>query len=81
VGIKELRQCNQKQKESMRSYTGRFTKLLNAAEDFSIDREIDTFSGGIRRESYIEELGHLKPKTIIKLMEIVNSWVDGEEHM
>ncbi|KAK1680233.1 hypothetical protein QYE76_041081 [Lolium multiflorum] len=33
VGIEELRSCQQKQKESMRSYIGRFTKLLNAAED------------------------------------------------
>ncbi|KAK1662699.1 hypothetical protein QYE76_050858 [Lolium multiflorum] len=48
VGIEELRHCQQKQKESMRSYIGRFTKLLNAAEDVSVDRAIDAFSDGIR---------------------------------
>ncbi|KAK1698003.1 hypothetical protein QYE76_014700 [Lolium multiflorum] len=50
VGIEELRSCQQKQKESMRSYIGRFTKLLNAAEDVSVDRAIDAFSDGVRRE-------------------------------
>jgi hypothetical protein len=81
VGIEELRQCNQKPKESMLSYIGCFTKLLNAAEDVSMDRAIDAFSDGIRRESYVEELGLLKPKTITKLMEIANSWADGADHV
>jgi hypothetical protein len=61
VGIEELRQCHQKPKESMRAYIGRFTKLLNVVEDVSVDRAIDAFSDGIRRESYIEELGLKKP--------------------
>jgi hypothetical protein len=65
----------------MRAYIGRFTKLLNAAEDVSFDRAIDAFSDGIRRESYIEELGRKKPKTITKLMEIANSWADGEDNV
>jgi hypothetical protein len=81
VGIEELHHCQQKPKESMRTYIGRFTKLLNAAEDVFVDREIDAFSDGIRRESYIEELGRKKPKTITKLMEIANSWADGEDHV
>ncbi|KAK1669586.1 hypothetical protein QYE76_057745 [Lolium multiflorum] len=81
VGIEELRNCQQKQKESMRSYIGRFTKLLNTAEDVSVDRAIDAFSDGVRRESYIEELGRKKPKTITKLMEIANSWADGEDNV
>ncbi|KAK1602749.1 hypothetical protein QYE76_016411 [Lolium multiflorum] len=81
VGIEELRHCRQKPRESMRTYIGRFTKLLNAAEDVSVNRAIDAFSDGIRRESYIEELGRKKPKTITKLMEIANSWTDGEDHL
>jgi hypothetical protein len=81
VGIEELRQCHQKPKESIRSYIGCFTKLLNAAEDVSVDRAIDAFSDGIRREFYIEELGRKKPKTITRLMEIANSWDDGEDHV
>jgi hypothetical protein len=81
VGIEELHHCQQKPKESMRMYIGRFTKLLNAAEYVFVDREIDAFSDGIRRESYIEELGRKKPKTITKLMEIANSWADGEDHV
>jgi hypothetical protein len=81
IGIEELRQCHQKPRESMRAYIGRFTKVLNAAEDVSIDRAIDAFSDGIRREAYIEELCRKKPKTITKLMEIANSWADGEDHV
>ncbi|KAK1649456.1 hypothetical protein QYE76_067261 [Lolium multiflorum] len=81
VGIKELQHCQQKPKESMRAYVGRFTKLLNAAEDVSVDRAIDAFSDGIRRETCIEELGRKKPKTITKLMEIANSWADGEDNV
>ncbi|KAK1649261.1 hypothetical protein QYE76_067066 [Lolium multiflorum] len=80
VGIDELRHCQQKPKESMRAYIGRFTKLLNTVEDVSVDRAIDAFSDGIRRESYIEELGRKKPKTITKLMEIAKSWADGEDN-
>jgi hypothetical protein len=65
----------------MRTYIRRFTKLLNVAEDVSVDRAIDAFSDGIRQESYIEELGRNKPKTITKLMEIANSWADREDHI
>jgi hypothetical protein len=48
----------------MHSYIEHFTKLLNAAEDVSIDRAIDAFSDGIRRESYVEELNRKKPKLL-----------------
>jgi hypothetical protein len=65
----------------MHAYIGHFIKLLNVAEDVSVGREIDAFSDGIRRESYIEELGRKKPKTITKLMEIANSWADGEDQV
>jgi hypothetical protein len=81
VEIEELQYCQQKPRESMRTYIECFTKLLNAAKNISVDREIDAFSDGIRRESYIEELGRKKPKTITKLMEIANSWADGEDHV
>jgi hypothetical protein len=81
IGMEELRQCHQKPKELMHSYIGRFTKLMNAAEDVSVDRAIDAFSDGIRRESYVKELDRKKSKTITKLMELANSWADGEDHV
>ena len=65
----------------MRTYVVRFTKLLDAAVNGSVDRAIDAFSDGIRREKHIEELGRLKPKTITELMEIANSWADGEDYV
>jgi hypothetical protein len=37
--------------ETMRAYIGCLTKLLNAVEDVSVDRKIDTFNDGIQRES------------------------------
>lgn len=80
MGIDDLRQCRQKPDESMRSYVSRFTKILNAAVNVSVDRAIDVFNDGIRRETHIEELGRRKPKTITELMEIANGWADGEDH-
>ena len=65
----------------MHTYIARFTKLLNVVVNVSVDRAIDAFSDGIRREKHIEELGRLKPKTITELMEIANSWADGEIHV
>ncbi|KAK1679325.1 hypothetical protein QYE76_040173 [Lolium multiflorum] len=65
----------------MRAYAGRFTKLLSSCQRCFVDRAIDAFSDGIRRETYIEELGRKKPKTITKLMEIANSWADGEDNV
>src|SRR3954467_5847472 len=63
----------------MRSYVARFTKILNEVVSISVDRAVDAFSEGIRRESLIEELGRRKPKTITELMEIANGWADGED--
>ena len=65
----------------MSAYVARFTKLLNSAVDVLVDRAIDAFSDGIRRERHIEELGWLKPKNITKLMEIANGWADGVDHV
>ena len=61
AGIDDLRRCRQKQDEPMRSYVSRFTKILNEAVNVSVDRAIDAFSEGIRRETHIEELGRRKP--------------------
>src|SRR3954464_8666559 len=63
----------------MRSYVARFTKILNEAVSISVDRAVDAFSKGIRRDSHIEELGRRKPKTVTELMEIANGWADGED--
>src|SRR4051812_34531301 len=68
AGIDELRQCNQRKDEPMRSYVARFTKILNEAVSILVDRAVDAFSEGIRRESHFEEL-----------VEIANGWADGED--
>jgi hypothetical protein len=55
VGIEELRHYQQKSRESMRTYIGLFTKLLEVGEDVSVDRAINAFSDDIPRKSYIED--------------------------
>ena len=79
ASIEELRACKQKSNESIRSYIGRWTILKNAAEGISEERAIDAFNAGIRRRELKEELGRVKPKTIAHLMDIANSWADGED--
>ena len=46
---------------------------------FSEERAIDAFTNEVRRRELKEELGRKRPKTIVRLMEIANSWADGED--
>src|SRR5215216_9680 len=79
ASIEELRCCQQKSGESLRSYIQRWSIIKNSAENISEDRTIDAFNGGVRRRELRKELGHSKPKTIDHLMEIANRWADGED--
>ena len=79
ASIEELRCCQQRSGESLRSYIQRCSIIKNSAENISKDRGIDAFKGGVRRIELRKELGHSKPKTIDHLMEIANQWADGED--
>ena len=72
ASIEELRCCQQRSGESLRSYIQRWSIIKNSAENISEDRAIDAFNGGVRRMELREELGRSKPKTIDHLMEITN---------
>jgi hypothetical protein len=63
----------------MRSYIQRWSIIKNLAENVYDEREIDAFSNGLRRKDFIEELGRANPKTIAQLMDIANTWEDGED--
>ena len=45
----------------------------------SEERAIDAFRDGVKRPDFKEKLGRVKPKTLDQLMEIANSWADGED--
>lgn len=71
----------QKKNEPVHSYIQRFSKLLNSAEDVSVDRVIDAFDHGLIRVDFQEDLGQRNPKTIAQLMNLANKWADGEDHI
>ena len=79
ASIEELRCCQQRSGESLRSYIQRWSIIKNSTENISKDRAIDAFNGGVRRMELREELGRSKPQTIDHLMEIANRWADGED--
>jgi hypothetical protein len=48
-------------------------------EDVSDERAVDAFLAGLRRSNLVEELGRTRPRTVPKLMEVANRFVDGED--
>src|SRR4051812_5706879 len=79
ASIEELRACTQRTRESIRSYILRWSTTKNCAAHISEERAIDAFRDGVKRQDFKEELGRVKPKTLDHLMEIANSWADGED--
>jgi hypothetical protein len=53
--------------------------IKNSAEDVSDERAIDTFSAGLHRSDFVEEVGRTKPRTVSKLMEVANRFTNGED--
>src|SRR3954466_8841997 len=53
--------------------------LKNSAEDISDESAIDTFRRGLQRVEFKEQLGQMKVRTLAKLLELANSWADGED--
>jgi hypothetical protein len=44
----------------------------NSVVDVSDERAIDAFTLGLRRGDLVEEMGRIKPRTILELMDIAN---------
>jgi hypothetical protein len=70
-----MQQCN----ESLLSYILWWSIIKNSTDDVSDKRAIDAFMIGLQRPDLAEKMGWIKPKTVAKLMDIVNRFVDGED--
>jgi hypothetical protein len=49
------------------------------AVEVSDERAIDAFIIGLRRGDLVEEMGMIKPKTVLDLMDVANRFADGED--
>jgi hypothetical protein len=75
----ELKACTQKTGETLRSYIKRWSVIKNSVQDVSDERAIDAFTQGIRRADFTKEMDRIKPKIVVKLMEVENRFADGED--
>ena len=53
--------------------------LKNSAEDISDESAIDAFRRGLQRVEFKEQLRQMKVRTLARLLELANSWADGED--
>jgi hypothetical protein len=79
ASLEEIKSCIQKKDETLRSYIQRWSVIKNSAEDVSDERAVDAFSVGLRRLDLVEEIGRTKPRTVSKLIEVANRFIDGED--
>jgi hypothetical protein len=76
---KELKACTQKIGETLRSYIKCWSVIKNSVQDVSDKRAIDAFTQGLRRADFAKEMGWIKPKIVVELMEVENRIADGED--
>jgi hypothetical protein len=69
----------QRRDKTLRSYIQRWSVINNSAKDISNERAIDAFSAGLRRSNLVEEVGRIKPRIVLELMEVANIFADGED--
>jgi hypothetical protein len=74
--LEEVKSSIQKRDETLRSYIQCWSVIKNSAEDISDKRAIDAFSARLRRSDLIEEIGRIKPRAVLELMEIANRFAD-----
>ena len=79
VTIGDLRACRQRPNEKLRRYIQSWTALKNNAENISDETAVDSFTNGLLRKDLVEYIGRVKVTTLSHLMEVANSWADGEE--
>jgi hypothetical protein len=63
----------------LHSYIQSWSIIKNSSENVSDERAIDAFSFGLCRLDLIEELGRIRPRTVLEVMEVANRFVDGED--
>jgi hypothetical protein len=69
----------QRRDKTLRSYIQRWSVIKNSEEGVSDERAIDAFSAGLRCSDLIEEIGRIKPRTVLELIEVANRFADGED--
>ena len=79
ASLEELRACKQVTRETLRAYIQRWRILKNSAEDISDESAIDAFRRGLQHVEFKEQLGQMKVRTLAKLLELANSWADGDD--
>jgi hypothetical protein len=79
ASLEEVKSCRQGRDETQRSYIQRWSFIKNSAKDVSDERAIDAFSAGLCRSDLVEEIGRIKPRTVLELMEIANRFANGED--
>jgi hypothetical protein len=79
ASLEEVKSCIQERDETLHSYIQRWSVIKNSEEDVSDERAIDAFSAGLHRSDLVEDIGRIKPRTVLELMEIANRFADGEE--
>ena len=53
--------------------------MKNSAKNISDETSVSSFTNGLHRKDLKEYIGRQKVETLSRLMEIANSWADGEE--
>jgi hypothetical protein len=79
ASIEEVKACVQQCNETLRSYIQRWSIIKNSAVEVSDERAIDAFTLGLRRGDLVEEMGKIKPRTVLELMDIANRFADGKD--
>jgi hypothetical protein len=79
VSIEEVKAYVQQRNETLRAYIQRWSIVKNSAVEVSDERAIDAFIVRLRRGDLVEEMGRIKLKIILDLMDIANKFADGED--
>jgi hypothetical protein len=77
--LEEVKSCVQERDETLRSYIQCWSVIKNSAEDVSDERAIDAFSAELCRSDLVEEIGRIKSRIVLELMEIANRFADEED--
>jgi hypothetical protein len=78
VSTEEVKALTQKPNESLRSYIHRWS-IKKTQQLMTDEKAIDAFTIGLCQEDFVEEMGHIKPKTVAELMDLANRFTDRED--
>jgi hypothetical protein len=79
AAIEEVTAYIQQNNETLRAYIQRWSIIKNSAVKVSYEIAIDAFTLGLRRGDLVEEMGKIKPKIVLDLMDIANRFADRED--